>query len=81
MQVESIAEWSILQYSRPSLSYQLSLRSLLCLSSSGRFYTGFTVFKQYEILSTKLPQEHSDQECACTHGLSCANTCNVCFYI
>ena len=40
MQVESIAECSkgsILQYFRPSLSYQLSLRPLLCLSFSGRF--------------------------------------------
>ena len=34
MQVKSIAEcslWSILQYFRPSLSYQLFLRSLFCL--------------------------------------------------
>ena len=40
LQVKSIAECSkgsILQYFQPSLSYQLSLRSLLCLS-----YTGFT---------------------------------------
>ena len=40
MQVESIAECSkgsILQYFRPSLSYQLLLRPLLCLSLSGSF--------------------------------------------
>ena len=40
MQVKSIAEcspWSILQHFRPSLSYCLSLRSLLCLILSGRF--------------------------------------------
>ena len=37
MQVKSIAEWSILQYFRPSLSYQLLLRSLFCLFLSGRF--------------------------------------------
>ena len=40
MQVKSIAECSkgsILQYFRPSLSYQLSLRSLLCLFLSGHF--------------------------------------------
>ena len=56
MQVKSIAECSkgsILQYFRPSLSYQLSLRHLFCLFLSGRF-------KQREhsaILSTiiKLP--------------------------
>ena len=40
MQVKSIAECSkgsILQYFRPSLSYQLLLRSLFCLFLSGRF--------------------------------------------
>ena len=40
MQVKSIAECSkgsILQYFRPSLSYQLSLRPLFCLFLSGRF--------------------------------------------
>ena len=40
MQVKSIAKCSkgsILQYFRPSLSYQLSLRSLFCLFLSGRF--------------------------------------------
>ena len=40
MQVKSIEECSkrsILQYVRPSLSYQLSLRHLFCLFSSGRF--------------------------------------------
>ena len=40
MQVKSIAECykrSILQYFRPSLSYNLSLRSLFCLFLSGRF--------------------------------------------
>ena len=40
MQVKSIAECSegsILQYYRPSLSYQLSLRPLLCLFLSGCF--------------------------------------------
>ena len=40
MQVKSIAECSkgsILQYFSPSLSYHLSLRSLLCLFLSGRF--------------------------------------------
>ena len=40
MQVKSIAECSngsILQYFRHSLSYHLSLRSLLCLLLSGRF--------------------------------------------
>ena len=40
MQVKSIAECSkgsILQYFRHSLSYHLSLRSLFCLSLSGRF--------------------------------------------
>ena len=40
MQVKSIAECSkgsILQYFRPSLSYQLSLRPLFCLFWSGRF--------------------------------------------
>ena len=31
------ALWSILQYFRPSLSYQLLLRPLLCLFLSGRF--------------------------------------------
>ena len=39
MQVKSIAECSngsILQYFRPSLSYQLSLRPLFCLFLSGR---------------------------------------------
>ena len=40
MQVKSIAEYSkrsILQYFRPSLSYHLLLRALLCLLLSGRF--------------------------------------------
>ena len=40
MQVKSIAECSkgsILQYFRPSLSYQLSFRPLFCLFLSGRF--------------------------------------------
>ena len=40
MQVKSITEcstWSILQYFRPSLSYQLLLRSLFCLVLSCRF--------------------------------------------
>ena len=40
MHVKSIAECSkgsILQYFRPSLSYHLSLRSLLCLFLSGGF--------------------------------------------
>ena len=40
MQVKSIAECSngsILQYFRPSLSYNLSLRSLFCLFLSGHF--------------------------------------------
>ena len=37
MQVKSIAEWDILQYFRPSLSYYLSLRPLFCLFLSGRF--------------------------------------------
>ena len=36
-------KYCILQYCRTSLSYQLSLRPLLCLSLSGRFKTGFTV--------------------------------------
>ena len=39
MQVKSIAECSkgsILQYFRPSLSYHLSLRSLVCLFLNGR---------------------------------------------
>ena len=41
MQVKSIAECrSILQYFRPSLSYQLSLRPLFCLFLSGRFTQG-----------------------------------------
>ena len=40
MQVKSIAECSkgsILQYFRPSLSYNMSLRPLFCLFLSGRF--------------------------------------------
>ena len=40
MQVKSFSEcpkWSILQCVRPSLSYQLLLRHLLCLFLSGRF--------------------------------------------
>ena len=36
MQVKSMAEWSILQYFRPSLGYHLSLRFLFCLLLSGR---------------------------------------------
>ena len=36
MQVKSIADWSILQYFRPSLSYHLPLRPLFCLFLSGR---------------------------------------------
>ena len=43
MQVKSIAECSngsILQYFWPSLSYNLSLRSLFCLFLSGRFTQG-----------------------------------------
>ena len=36
MQVKSIAEWSILQYFRPSLSYHLTSRSLFCLFLRGR---------------------------------------------
>ena len=35
--VAECAKGSILQYFRPSLSYYLSLRSLLCLFLSGRF--------------------------------------------
>ena len=31
------SNWSILQYFRPSLSYHLSLRPLVCLFLSGRF--------------------------------------------
>ena len=43
MQVKSISECSkgsILQYFRPSLSYHLSLRSLVCLFLSGRLRQG-----------------------------------------
>ena len=39
MQVKNIAEfspWSILQYFRPSLSYHLPLRPVLCLFLSSR---------------------------------------------
>ena len=47
MQVKGIAECSngsILQYSRPSLSYHLSLIYILfCLFFERPFYTGFTV--------------------------------------
>ena len=53
MQVKCIVEcskWSILQYFRPSLSYQLLLRSLLCLFLSGRF----TQVLLYRHLSTFL---------------------------
>ena len=48
MQVKIIAECSkrsILQYFKPSLSYQLSLRPLFCLLLP--FYTCFTIFVQY----------------------------------
>ena len=38
--VKSIAEWSILQYFRPSLSYQLSPKVLSVFECP--FYTGFT---------------------------------------
>ena len=38
---------NILQYFRPSLSYHLSLRSLLCLFLSGLFYTGFSVVSNF----------------------------------
>ena len=37
MQVKRFAEWSILQYFRPSLRYHLSVRPLVCLVWSGRF--------------------------------------------
>ena len=50
MQVESIAECSkesILQYSRPSLSYHLSLRSLFCRFLSGR-YTQVLVYTFFD---------------------------------
>ena len=43
MQVKSIAEcspWSILQYFRPSLSYNFPLRPLFCLFLSGRLRQG-----------------------------------------
>ena len=36
MQIKSIAECSLPQYFRPSLSYNLSLRSSFCLFLSGR---------------------------------------------
>ena len=47
MQVKSIAEcskWIILQYFRPSLSYQLSSRPLFCLFFEWPLMTGFTVW-------------------------------------
>ena len=50
MQVKSIAEcskWSILQYFRPSLSYQLLLRSLFYLFFSGCF-TQFLLYFYYD---------------------------------
>ena len=50
MQVKSIAECSkgsILNYFRPSLSYQLSLRSLFCLFLSGHITQVLLHFHQY----------------------------------
>ena len=44
MQVNSIEECYILQYFRPPLSYQLSLRLLFCLFLSGRFTQIFLYF-------------------------------------
>ena len=56
MQVKSIAECSngsILQYFRPSLSYQLSLRPLFCLFLSGRF-TQVLLYCQFDCRMTKI---------------------------
>ena len=60
MQVKSIAEcspWSILQYFRPSLSYQLLLRSLFRQFLSGRF----TKVLLYAILSNKNSRSGSNE--------------------
>ena len=42
MQVKSIAEESVLQYFRPSLSYNLPLRHLFCLFLNGRLSLSHT---------------------------------------
>ena len=51
MQVKSIAECSkgsILQYCRSSLSYHLSLRSLICLFLSGRLRHGLRYCNHFD---------------------------------
>ena len=61
MQVKSIAECSkrsILQYVQPSLSYQLSLRSLICLFLSGRF----TQVLLYVCISSRTFISHVSEE-------------------
>ena len=82
MKVKSIAECSkehsaiLLTFIKLSVVIKTFVVSLFEWS----FYTGFTVtvFKQYEILSSKLPQEHSDQHVC---PFRSANTFYVNFYI
>ena len=59
MQVKSIVEcshWSILQYFRPSLSYHLSLRSLISLFLSDRF-TQLSLKSVYVLANSLDPDE------------------------
>ena len=59
MQVKRIAEcskWSILQYFRPSLSYQLSLKIFVSSIFEWSFYTGFTVAAMTAILNIWIKQ-------------------------
>ena len=61
MHVNRIAEcWSILQYVRPSLSYHLSLRHLLCLVLSGRLRQGLLCLNTGLTCMTK--QIHEQQK-------------------
>ena len=54
MQVKRIAEWSILQYFRPSLTYHLSLSLSFCLFLNGRFTQVLLYLKITMILTTAL---------------------------
>ena len=75
MQVKSIAECSkgrsILQYFRPSLSYQLLLRSF-CLFFEWPFYTGFTVPSSSKLSNFGCTDDEGPRENAqSAHALLC----------
>ena len=73
MQVKSIAEcspWSILQYFRPSLSYHLSLRSLICLLKTGLavYLQKSLILRENKNVSDGCKDRQMNEQCVCVWG-------------